>query len=139
MLLLFLFPIAPGTPSNYNTIQLINPPQRVLQKTKKPRRIGAEVLVSSWYGGPGRDKHHRGFEGRKTANGEIFDSRFMTVASKTMKMGTILLIVNPSNSRSVIARVTDRGPYVTGRDLDVSRGVASKLDFIAKGVTSLSY
>jgi rare lipoprotein A (peptidoglycan hydrolase) len=103
-------------------------------KIKKPQhraraKYHGEYLVSSWYG-----PH---FDGKRTASGVIFHQEEMTVASRTMRFGTKLLLVNPINKRYVLAVVNDRGPYITGRDLDVSHGVAERLGFLRKGVTKL--
>lgn len=85
-----------------------------------------EVLQgrASWYG--------PGFDGRTTASGAIFDQEGWTVANKTLPLGTILLIT--ANGRSVVVLVNDRGPYVAGRILDLSHGVAVALGTIHAGV-----
>lgn len=79
---------------------------------------------ASWYG--------PGFHGRKTASGEIYNMYGFTVAHKKLKLGTKLLIMNPKNKKSVIVRVNDRGPYIQGREFDLSKGAATKLGI--KGV-----
>jgi rare lipoprotein A len=86
--------------------------------------------VASWYG-------TKRFNGRLTANGEIFDDRWLTVASPDIRFGTIVQITNPSNGKTIVARVNDRGPYWPGRNLDVSKRCAERLGFIKKGVTKL--
>ncbi len=80
--------------------------------------------MASWYG--------PGFDGRSTASGAIFDQEGFTVASRTLPLGTILLITRGDLSALVL--VNDRGPYVTGRVLDLSKGVARALDTISAGV-----
>lgn len=77
------------------------------------------MMTTSYYGSE--------FQGRKMANGERFDPREMVVAHKRLPFETKLLIVNPTNYKRVIATVKDRGPYVAGRNLDVSTGVKKKL------------
>jgi rare lipoprotein A len=72
------------------------------------------------------------FNGRRTANGEKFSSKLLTAAHLSLPFGTLLKVTNPANSKSVIVRVNDRGPYVQGRLLDLSRAAA---DFI--GITRL--
>ena len=89
------------------------------------------VVISgpaSWYG--------PGFDGRPTASGAIFDQEAPTVAHRTLPLGTILLIHH--NGRSVLALVNDRGPFVGGRVLDLSRGVAAALGTIQAGVARVS-
>lgn len=73
--------------------------------------------VASWYG--------PGFEGKRTANGETFDPRALTAAHRTLPFGTWLRVTY--GGRFVVVRVNDRGPYVAGRDLDLSQGAAEML------------
>ena len=80
--------------------------------------------MASWYG--------PGFDGRTTASGAVFDQEGFTVASRTLPLGTMLLITR--GERSVLVLVNDRGPYVGGRVLDLSKGVARVLDTIGAGV-----
>ena len=83
--------------------------------------------IASWYG--------PGFDGRLTASGAIFDQEAYTVASRSLALGTILLISR--GERSVLALVNDRGPYVTGRVLDLSKGTARALDTISAGIANV--
>lgn len=80
--------------------------------------------MASWYG--------PGFDGRPTASGAVFDQQGWTVASKELPLGTVLLVTR--GSRSVLVLVNDRGPFVSGRVLDLSRAVASELGTIEAGV-----
>ena len=73
------------------------------------------------------------FHGRKTANGETFNMYALTCAHKTLPFGTILRVTNLSNGKSVDVRVNDRGPFVTGREIDLSKAAAQKLDMIKTG------
>lgn len=86
-------------------------------------------MVASWYGPR--------FHGRKTANGEIFDQEAFTAAHKKMKFGTLLKLTNPNNEKSIIVRINDRGPYIPGRELDLSRAAAEELGMLDKGVAKL--
>ncbi|MBV6511961.1 MAG: hypothetical protein FMNOHCHN_01449 [Ignavibacteriaceae bacterium] len=86
-------------------------------------------LKASWYG--------PGFHGRVTANGEIYDQEGFTAAHKRMKFGTLLRLTNPKNGKSVIVRINDRGPYIPGRELDLSKGAARELGLIKKGVARI--
>ena len=74
------------------------------------------------------------FSGRKTASGELLHSDSLTCAHRTYPFGTRLKVYNPANGRSVIVRVTDRGPFVRGRIIDLSWRAAKELDIISKGV-----
>lgn len=87
------------------------------------------TMRASWYGPR--------FHGRFTANGEIYDQNAMTAAHKSMKFGTILRITNPRNNKSVIVRINDRGPYIPGRHIDLSKAAAEELDVIKNGVKRL--
>jgi rare lipoprotein A len=77
------------------------------------------------------------FHGRKTASGEIFDQEDFTAAHRTLPFGTRLLVTNLDNNKSVFVRVNDRGPFVSGRVLDLSRAAAQELDMIVLGVVKV--
>ena len=74
------------------------------------------------------------FSGRKTASGERLHHDSLTCAHRTYPFGTQLKVTNPSNGRSVIVRVTDRGPYVKGRIIDLSVRAARELGIISQGI-----
>ena len=74
------------------------------------------------------------FNGRRTANGERFSSKLLTAAHLTLPFGTLLKVLNPTNNQSVIVRVNDRGPYIRGRLLDLSRAAADRLGITRLGV-----
>ena len=76
----------------------------------------------------------RNFHGRKTASGERMHPDSLTCAHRTYPFGTMLRVYNPANGRSVIVRVTDRGPYVRGRIIDLSWRAAKELDILSSGV-----
>ncbi len=87
------------------------------------------TMKASWYG--------PGFHGQKTANGEVYDQMSFTAAHKSLKFGTLLKITNPKNKKFVVVRINDRGPYVQGRDLDLSKAAALELGFVRNGVTKI--
>ena len=74
------------------------------------------------------------FSGRKTASGERLHHDSLTCAHRTYPFGTQLKVTNPANGQSVIVRVTDRGPYVKGRIIDLSVKAAKELGIIAQGI-----
>jgi rare lipoprotein A len=76
-----------------------------------------------------------GFHGRRTASGEIFDMHELVAAHRTLPLGTVARVTNLANGRSVVVRITDRGPYIKGRILDVSKGAAKALAFVRDGIT----
>ena len=82
--------------------------------------------LASWYG--------PGFNGRLTTTGERFNENAMTAASKTLPLGSRVVVTNPENGRSVEVRINDRGPHVRGRTLDLSKRAAQKLGITKKGV-----
>jgi rare lipoprotein A len=77
------------------------------------------------------------FNGRKTANGEIYDESVLTAAHRTLPFGTFLSVTNTRNNRSVIVRINDRGPFHPHRILDVSKLAAEELDMIKYGVAEI--
>ena len=74
------------------------------------------------------------FTGRKTASGERMHHDSLTCAHRTYPFGTMLKVTNPANGQSVIVRVTDRGPYVKGRIIDLSARAAREIGIIAQGI-----
>ena len=85
-----------------------------------------EVGMASWYG----DQFH----GRPTATGERFDMNALTAAHKTLPLPGLVEVTNLANGRRVVLRVNDRGPFVDGRIIDLSRGAADALDLRRAGV-----
>ena len=75
------------------------------------------------------------FNGRKTANGEIFNNQKLTAAHNTLPLGTYVRVTNLRNKRSVIVKINDRLHYKNKRIIDLSRIAASKLGFISSGLT----
>lgn len=81
--------------------------------------------------------YHDKFEGRKTANGEIFNQKLYTAAHKELPFGTLVKVTRISNGKSVIVRINDRGPFVAGRIIDLSYIAAMELDLIKDGVAEV--
>ena len=104
------------------------PPSFVLEKARAAYGRG-RLVTASWYG----PRHH----GKLMANGKPFDMHADTAAHPTLPFGTELRLTNPANGRSVKVQVTDRGPFIPGRNLDVSYGVARKLGMVKAGVCRL--
>lgn len=77
------------------------------------------------------------FEGRQTSNGETFRQRKKTAAHKTLPFGTKVLVTNLNNGRTVKVRINDRGPFVKGRMIDLSKKAAKKLDMVNDGVVNV--
>lgn len=83
--------------------------------------------IASWYGAQ--------FHGRQAANGEIFNMEAMTAAHRTLPLGSMVRVVNLLNGKYVRVRINDRGPYVNGRILDLSRAAATQLGMVDKGLS----
>jgi rare lipoprotein A len=86
----------------------------------------SEEGLASWYGGK--------FQGRATASGEIYDAAQMTAAHKTLPFGTLARVTNLENGREVLVRINDRGPFVSGRIIDLSRAAALALGMAGSGL-----
>ena len=82
--------------------------------------------IASWYGGK--------FQGRLTANGEIFDTNQLTAAHRELPFGTIVRVINTANNRLVVVRINDRGPFVDNRVIDLSRAAADIIGLTSAGV-----
>lgn len=89
------------------------------------------VSIASYY----HDKHNS----RKTANGEIFYNSKITAAHKKLPFGTKILVTNISNGKSVEVRINDRGPFIQGREVDLSKAAFSKIAPLTQGVVKIKY
>lgn len=78
------------------------------------------------------------FEGRLTANGEVFSNDSLTAAHPTLPFGTKVKITNIDTGQQVVLRVNDRGPFVEGRIVDVTQKAAEKLGFYYQGICLVS-
>ena len=85
-----------------------------------------EVGLGSWYG--------RDFHGRQTANGEVFDMGRVSGAHPTLPLPSLVRVTNTQNGRSIVVRINDRGPFVGGRIIDLSRRAAQRLGYVDRGV-----
>jgi len=98
-------------------------------RIKKDQPQQPREVVASWYG--------KDFQGRPMANGSPYDMYANTIAHRELPLGTKVELNNPRTGQSITAVVTDRGPYVSGRDVDLSYGVARKLSMVENGVDTL--
>jgi len=94
------------------------------EATGKPTFV--ETGMASWYG-----------SGKRTADGNLFDKNGLTAAHKTLPLGTTVRVTNLANNESVVVRITDRGPFVNGRVLDLSEGAAKQIDLYRMGVAKV--
>jgi rare lipoprotein A len=81
---------------------------------------------ASWYGAP--------FHGRRASNGEVYDMYKLTAAHRTLPFGTVVRVTNLGNGKSTVVRVTDRGPFVANRIIDLSYAAAREIESIGPGV-----
>lgn len=88
-----------------------------------------EEGIASWYG--------PNFHGKRTANGEVYDMNAMTAAHKTLPIPSVVEVTNLENGRSIKLRINDRGPFVEGRIIDLSRRAAQLLDVIRSGTAQV--
>jgi len=88
--------------------------------------VYAEQGIASWYGVP--------FHGRRAANGEVYDMNQPTAAHRTLPFGSMVRVTNLDNGRQTEVRVTDRGPFVQGRIIDLSFAAARSVDMVGAGI-----
>jgi|ERR1700683_4988089 rare lipoprotein A len=121
-------PTTAGKPSNPSQV-IAYPKKASSGKTASLKPLAVWECTTSWYG--------EDFDGQPTATGEKYDMYGETAAHPTLPLGSIVRVVNPRNHRSQIVRINDRGPYVEGRELDVSYEVARRLGFDQRGVAKV--
>jgi rare lipoprotein A len=123
-------PSSPATTDANVTSQPANQNQNGKHSaTEGPKPLAVWECTTSWYG--------EDFDGKQTANGETYDMNADTAAHPTLPLGSIVRVVNTRNHRSQVVRINDRGPYVEGRELDVSYEVARKLGFDQHGLAKV--
>jgi rare lipoprotein A len=86
--------------------------------------------LASWYGGK--------FHGRLTSSGEVFDTNTLTAAHKSLPFGTLVKVTNLDNGLSTVVKINDRGPFVEGRIIDLSRAAADEIGMLGQGVARVS-
>lgn len=119
-------------------IPVVNDPAPIVSGTMRPYQVRGrwytpkeqpnyeEVGMASWYGDA--------FNGRPTSTGERFNMHELTAAHKTLPLPGLVEVTNLDNGRRVVVRLNDRGPFVDGRIIDLSRGAAQELGMISQGV-----
>jgi rare lipoprotein A len=91
--------------------------------------LSVETGRASWYGAP--------FQNRRTSNGEVYDMNAMTAAHRTLPLGSIVRVTNVKTGNSAVVRITDRGPFIQGRILDLSFAAAKKCDVWGPGIATV--
>jgi rare lipoprotein A (peptidoglycan hydrolase) len=117
-------PIPVTTTVQKSSLQTSSKSKKAAQKP-----LAVWVCMTSWYG--------EDFDGQPTATGETYDMYGETAAHPTLPLGSIVRVVNPKNHRSQVVRINDRGPYIQGRELDVSYQVARQLGFDHRGLAQV--
>lgn len=110
-------PVEPALPDHAVDITEIEPAE--------PSATPLGPGVASYYG--------RRFHGRPTASGESFDMNAFTAAHKTLPFGSRVRVINPDSGASVVVRINDRGPFVPGRHIDLSRAAAEQIGIVRSG------
>jgi rare lipoprotein A len=86
----------------------------------------SRVVTASWYGNE--------LKGHRTSSGEIYNPNGLTAASRSLPIGSHVAVTNVSSGRTVVVRINDRGPYVSGRSIDLSHAAAERIGLARKGV-----
>ncbi len=99
--------------------------QEVIEIPPATKPLLVETGIASWYGAP--------YHNRRGSNGEIYDMHAMTAAHRTLPLGSIVRVTNPETGATAIVRITDRGPFIQGRVIDLSQAAAKKIGLVQKG------
>lgn len=122
-----LEPQAEPRPSPSDTVIGDGTPSGTIPPDWKP--IYVETGIASWYGPP--------YHNRRGSNGEVFDTNRMTAAHRTLPLNSVVRVTNLTTHRSALVRITDRGPFIAGRVLDLSAAAAKKLDVWRPGLAEV--
>ncbi len=98
-----------------SSIQKVTKSEQVFESQPEPTNL----VTTSYYS--------RSLAGHLTANGEAYDPKKLTCAHRQLPFGTVLKVKNPKNSKEVLVRINDRGPFIRGRELDISNAAAEQL------------
>src|SRR6202012_3196138 len=93
------------------------------------KALFVETGLASWYGPP--------YHNRRSSNGEIYDMNSLTAAHRTLPLDSMVRVTNLKTGHSVVVRITDRGPFIRGRILDLSKAAAKKVDIFVAGVATV--
>lgn len=119
-------PVQPNVPAGSRSAGTANSataPELEISPAAKPLLV--ETGVASWYGAP--------YHNRRGSNGEIYDMNAMTAAHRTLPLGSIVRVTSLDTENSATVRITDRGPFIPGRVIDLSQAAAKKIGLLQKG------
>jgi peptidoglycan lytic transglycosylase len=120
---------APPPPASTSPSATANTPASPIEVPKNAKPIYVETGLASWYGPP--------YHNRKGANGEVYDMNAATAAHRTIPLNSVVRVTNLANGRSTLVRITDRGPFIEGRILDLSLAAAKEIDVWRAGVAKV--
>lgn len=115
-----------STRTSRNRDRDVVPEETAPQPDIEGNRVSSEVGLASWYGPP--------YAGRKGADGTVYDQNAMTAAHLTLPLGTVVRVTNLTTNQSAVVRITDRGPFVRGRIIDLSLAAAKAIGVYRVGV-----
>ena len=105
-------------------------PPPLVEQPLSAHEVGhPQVTVASWYG--------PGFHGRSTSSGEVYNQQALTAASRTLPLGSHARVTNLQTGKSVVVRINDRGPFVRGRGIDLSRAAAHRIGIDHRGTATV--
>ena len=114
----------------FTSIEIAGEPNYSYTSKLKVKYVDMGSMRASWYGPR--------FHGRLTANDKTYDQMVYTAAHKSLPFGSLLRLTNQQNKKSIIVRINDRGPYIPGRKIDLSKKAALELGAHEKGVVNLN-
>jgi peptidoglycan lytic transglycosylase len=113
-------PLPPGK------VPAVQPKEQVPGVAPDAQALLVETGIASWYGAP--------YHNRKGSNGEVYDMNAMTAAHRTLPLGSRVRVTNVGTGNTVVVRITDRGPFVPGRIIDLSLAAAREIDLVKPGI-----
>lgn len=119
----------PHAPAPVTRHEPVPPPLPATEDSLRGKPTLVETGMASWYGPQ--------YNHAKSANGEVYDQNGMTAAHRTLPLGTLARVTNETTGQSVVVRITDRGPFVAGRVLDMSEGAAKAIGLYRMGVAKV--
>jgi len=120
-------PPAPPPAAQSGPTVTANSPELEIPTDTKPLLV--ETGIASWYGAP--------YHNRRASNGEVYDMHAMTAAHRTLPLGSIVRVTNLESKQSATVRITDRGPFIEGRIVDLSQAAAQKIGMLQKGTVQV--
>ena len=121
--------VTPSTAAKTEPSPKTAPSVPTIETGKHQKAIYVETGLASWYGPP--------YHNRKGANGEIYDQNALTAAHRTLPMNSVVRVTNESTKHSVVVRITDRGPFIEDRAIDLSLAAAKAVDVWRPGVATV--